>query len=97
MMCEWKFTSSFRSMQRGHVLKDAVKLQLLSEFLQRTCGERPKLLQVIFNFPRPDYTFTLGRIRNWYAGGSLADEIPDVRSIMVTPDGSAELLTRWTS
>lgn len=97
MMCEWKFTSSFRNMQRGHILKDAVKLQLLSEFLKSSFGDSPALLQVVFNFPGSDYKFTAERIRNWFSENSLQSAIPDVRSIMVTPDGKTELLTSWST
>lgn len=95
LMCEWKFTSSFRNMQRSHILKDAVKLQILSNFLKRKHAESPALLQVVFNFPGSGYEFTAARIRNWFSDESLRYEIPDVRSIMVTPDGSSELLTDW--
>ena len=88
IMCEWKFTSSFKNMQRVHVMKDAAKLQLLSEFLQRAKGVRPELLQVIFNFPGSSHEFPQKKIVGWYKGDHPSRDFPHVQSIMIMPDGS---------
>ena len=97
VLCEWKFTSSFPSMQRVHLLKDAVKLSLLAEYMAKKGYRAPRLIQVVFNFPHPRHGRPEDSFVRWYQDDEFKVNAPGLEAFMIFNDGRIIELTKgWT-
>jgi len=90
---EYKSTSSFRSMNKLHVCKDILRLEIVGRYIQAVTSRMPHLEHVLFNFPASDSKQrTNEQLSSWYTADDFLSQAPNVHVLIVDSSGSIHKL-----